>query len=398
MVRKKKGFLKKTGCILISVSIVLMGSTFFGSSISEADLDADFQIEEPTVPTEDTGGAGDNTAGTTEAGQGTETVQGTEEQPTETQQTNATEGSQSENTVTDETGVSNTTNATGTETAGNTATDSTNPENTNNTQATTNNSATTTTPAVSENTTEETAGGEDTVNTDELATTSLSMSTFSLFGASSDMLTASLATASTDSEDNTYSDSEATIEGSTLVYVPAGIGSSYTVPDGITTIATNAFSDSNVVYLTFTDASDISSIGSQDDWPSDGTKVYCPNDSADEATYVVSYFNSLITADRNIEIIFDEEEEKNTYTITVYDSLYDTDGTTLIETVVDKNNLSGDYEEGATITAGSIDGYTLFGNKTATVTGEDVVFTYKKNSTTTKYSVTVYKALYDTDG
>ena len=41
MVKVKKGFLKKTGCILISASIILTGVTFFGSSVSEADLDED---------------------------------------------------------------------------------------------------------------------------------------------------------------------------------------------------------------------------------------------------------------------------------------------------------------------------------------------------------------------
>lgn len=37
----KKGFLKKTGCILISASMILAGWTFMGSSVSEAELDTE---------------------------------------------------------------------------------------------------------------------------------------------------------------------------------------------------------------------------------------------------------------------------------------------------------------------------------------------------------------------
>ena len=37
----KKGFLKKTGCILISASIILTGVTFFGSSVSDAGISED---------------------------------------------------------------------------------------------------------------------------------------------------------------------------------------------------------------------------------------------------------------------------------------------------------------------------------------------------------------------
>lgn len=42
----KKGFLKKTGCILISASIILTGVTFFGSSTSEADDEEEIITEE----------------------------------------------------------------------------------------------------------------------------------------------------------------------------------------------------------------------------------------------------------------------------------------------------------------------------------------------------------------
>ena len=66
----KKGFLKKTGCILISLSIILAGFTFFGSTTSEADGDVpaiteenpaldtepdDLNIEEGLEPTEEIG-------------------------------------------------------------------------------------------------------------------------------------------------------------------------------------------------------------------------------------------------------------------------------------------------------------------------------------------------------
>ena len=43
----KKGFLKKTGCILISASIILGGWTFAGSSTSGAEPDSQPAIEAP---------------------------------------------------------------------------------------------------------------------------------------------------------------------------------------------------------------------------------------------------------------------------------------------------------------------------------------------------------------
>ena len=65
MVKMKKGFLKKTGCILISTSIILTGFTFFGSSVSEADLDGDIQNEELIENTQENSEIGSVVDGTT---------------------------------------------------------------------------------------------------------------------------------------------------------------------------------------------------------------------------------------------------------------------------------------------------------------------------------------------
>ena len=49
----KKGFLKRTGCILISASIILAGWTFAGSSVSEAELETETIEATVETPAED---------------------------------------------------------------------------------------------------------------------------------------------------------------------------------------------------------------------------------------------------------------------------------------------------------------------------------------------------------
>ena len=54
MARRKKGFWKKTGCVLISASVILTGLTFFGSLTSEADYDSGtYSTDGGTISDED---------------------------------------------------------------------------------------------------------------------------------------------------------------------------------------------------------------------------------------------------------------------------------------------------------------------------------------------------------
>ena len=68
------------------------------------------------------------------------------------------------------------------------------------------------------------------------------------------------------------------------------------------------------------------------------------------------------------------------YPVKVYEVLYDEGGTTIQSTR--ESSLSGSYAAAVVITANAVDGYTLFGSNTYTVTDQSsqaAIFTYKKN-------------------
>jgi len=87
---------------------------------------------------------------------------------------------------------------------------------------------------------------------------------------------------------------EYTDGGATLKFVPAGVGNEFTVPETVTRIAEDAFSESSVNVLHFAGArggDQITSIGSQaNKWPANGTVVYCLGSQLEDESTVSSFF------------------------------------------------------------------------------------------------------------
>ncbi len=366
----KKGFLKKTGCILISASIILAGWTFAGSSVSEAELDDVPGLEE-TVDVEETDEL-DSIDTTTEDVGSDETAE-TEEQLNETAD------------VPEDGAVAAGDSADGDAVAADDAISADVPA----------------TDGVGEEVTTTEVTEENTVTT-SLGTTMLR--------SAAPMRNVMLLASSTDDDDSTAT---AEYSGSTLVNVPAEVGTTFTIKSGTTTIAAGAFSDSNVNRLTFNDASSITSIGNQGGWPADGTKVYCPNDTIDECPTVVSYFTSLINSSRNIEIIFaDSEGDEESYTLTIYTALEDADGTPLPTSEASQvlkvfNNAQvGDEYTYPAPNPYKYKGvnYYLVDDQDATIAGtvskdETYVLTYRAESPSeTKYTITINYELQDSSG
>lgn len=421
MAKMKKGFLKKTGCILISASIILTGVTFFGGSTSSAEGE-----EEVTTET---------TVETTSSDDTTST--GTEE--------NLSGGTTTD--ATTEGGAS-----TGTETAGETTgstTDATTTTGENTTDATT--GTTTETTEITEETDADTADDEEILNTKKLK------STMSLM---SNSLLTSDGNYTDESTGAVYTDSSMT----TLVSVPSS-ATSFEVPSSVRTIQSEAFSGSNVTYLKFT--SDVSSIGSESSWPLVGTTtIDCSGMSSD--TNVVTHYKALMLSyvgtSTVIKVLFEDSSEEtasytltykyyvddysdennllgseardydegddpelpdarktfsgtsysyvsgpypdfetvsgdaeykfvykkvdsDTYTVRVFETLYESNGTTVISGPTQNADLSGDYLENYVITPTAPSGYEIFGDITSytvtNVASQDVYFTYKKTTTPT---------------
>lgn len=146
--------------------------------------------------------------------------------------------------------------------------------------------------------------------TDE-TTTTFSTDSLELYSLSAAALGASLASTNadgtyTDDDGAIYSDSGMTV----LVSVPASVGSTFTVPSSVSTIKSGAFDGSNVTDITFTSDA---TIGSHSSWPANGTVVHA--EALSSTSEVVTYFESLIKAGRNIKILFDDSDTA-TYSIT----------------------------------------------------------------------------------
>lgn len=146
--------------------------------------------------------------------------------------------------------------------------------------------------------------------TDE-TTTTFSTDSLELYSLPADTLGTSLASTNDDGtytadDGATYSDSSMTV----LVKVPASVGSTFSVPSSVSTIRSGAFDGSNVTDITF--ASD-ATIGSHSSWPANGTVVHA--EALTSTSEVVTYFEKLIKAGRNVKILFDESST-TTYSIT----------------------------------------------------------------------------------
>lgn len=158
---------------------------------------------------------------------------------------------------------------------------------------------------------EETEESEDAADTSEETTTTFSTDSLELYSLPAAALGASLASTNDDGtytadDGATYSDSSMTV----LVKVPASVGSTFSVPSSVSTIKSGAFDGSNVTDLTF--ASD-ATIGTHSSWPANGTVVHA--EALSSTSEVVTYFEKLIKAGRNVKILFDESST-TTYSIT----------------------------------------------------------------------------------
>ena len=159
--------------------------------------------------------------------------------------------------------------------------------------------------------TEETEESEDAADTSEETTTTFSTDSLELYSLPAAALGTSLASTNDDGtytadDGATYTDSSMTV----LVKVPASVGSTFSVPSSVSTIQSGAFDGSNVTDITF--ASD-ATIGSHSSWPANGTVVHA--EALTSTSEVVTYFEKLIKAGRNVKILFDESST-TTYSIT----------------------------------------------------------------------------------
>lgn len=426
----KKGFLKKTGCILISASIILTGVTFFGSSVSDAGISEDgtsytFTSDNNTVADsayagntaivsiDDDGGAGANI------------------------------------------GNSSFANCTSLETV---------------------------TIAGAANVGANAFNG--CTNLSSVYFGSVSSVQTSSFGSCNSLSEITIGSSGTYS---TYDG--ALYEGNTLIYVPSA-KTSLTVKSGTTAIAQNAFQNSNVNRLAFEDSS-LTSFGSQTGWPlfaaepSYNLKVTAPtandaiedffkndvetygetrcqilyDDASDDPVdpvdptakykiYVVERFfkSDGVTPDKDSStpvqygtktyssgetesvlweathdgyvmtttspqqvtigtndytVYFDYTVDDGTkYPVTIYKQKYDATGTTPIGAPEKDTDKSGEYNIGVQIRYSEISGYTIWGDEIYTVkaaSNQEFTFKYKANTpapSTKRYTVTVYDEFY----
>lgn len=390
MVKMKKGFWKKTGCILISASIILTGWTFFGSTVSEAEYDSgNYFTDGGTITSETLAEYQSELSFVSSAGDLTVATSGLA-------------------------GYSNlgTVLVNGNLSLG------------------------------------EYAFSGDTALTSVVCDTMSGASASSFSGCSSINISISSGTSGgyhTDSVGALYN-------GTTLIYVPASVGESYTVVSGTTAIAAGAFNDSQVTSLYFEngDADNIGSFGTQSGWPSDEMVCYCYGGSTEEsASAVATFFTTTCENAGANKVQYDSGtsggdsggdssgddgsgddgsggdssggdssgddssggdssggdssggDTTTSYTVTVTEEFYDASGN---KTSSANSSLSGTYASGASITAKSYSGYTLTsGNSPYTVTGDaSITFTYKvssgsSSSSSTKYTVTVYDEFYKSD-
>lgn len=384
MVKGKKGILKKTGCILISASIILTGVTFFGSSISEADVDEteitteldntdnSTNIDDPTL---------DNELGAGDDGQNLGGDDPVDPPANGEDITEPDTSADNNNTVADD------------ENKG-TSTETTDKENANGDAAT----DTVTTPE--ENKEQPT---EETLNKEQMLNSSLALNKRTL---ATSLLTASGSNYTDPDTGAEYSDSSKT----ELVSVPSsasGYGNTFTVPSSVTSIAAGAFTDSDVLYITIEDASKITSISlDQGDWPKKLITIYCPNNDFDQSYALVDFANKYGTL---VEVRWREEsddEPLETYTITYNYKLIDSTGAevTTVEQVSTESVTEGTKPSGITATSYVYGGATYTRrtdlDPTISAAGSNKAYTYtfQSSNVVNKYTITIAYQLNDASG
>ncbi|MBE5910857.1 hypothetical protein [Pseudobutyrivibrio sp.] len=177
---------------------------------------------------------------------------------------------------------------------------------------------------------------------------------------------------------------QALYNGTTLVYVPLSVGSSYTVRSGTTAIAPYAFDDTQVKELNFEgNPATITSVGTHSKWPTAGTVINAYGATASD--YVVTYFSTeCLNAG---EVIVNCDESGTTYDVTVYRDLYDSESSSEYTTEKDEVKSKA-YPENWTIEASTVTDYTIMSGTPSTYTvvaedGQVVHFKYVKNSSPT---------------
>ncbi len=318
MVRKKKGLLKKIGCILISVSIIFTGVTFFGTFNSEADGYSG------TTYTLDSGG--------------TISVGDLDEYQSDLTDINSYGATTVESYALADFSSLNSISVSGTLDVGSYAFygDS----------------------SLSSVTCTSMSGAD---------ATSFSGCYSIAFGISGQTIGSGY-----------YVYNSALYNGTTLVYVPRSVGSSYTIRSGTTSIASGAFDDTTVTELNFesNSAANITSIGSHSNWPTAGTTINAYGATASD--YIVEYFTTECLNAGSVIVNCDETGDSITVTIT--------------ETAED-----GSFEEvltyrdqsaGSTINPTSREGYTCDDSYTVTsATEQTYTFEYTANIPVTTYTI-----------
>ncbi|MBE5918460.1 MAG: hypothetical protein E7272_01330 [Pseudobutyrivibrio ruminis] len=197
---------------------------------------------------------------------------------------------------------------------------------------------------------------------------------------------------------------EYTDGGATLKFVPAGVGNEFTVPETVTRIAEDAFSESSVNVLHFAGArggDQITSIGSQaNKWPANGTVVYCLGSQLEDESTVSSFFLARQTATRKITIYYSESDINpdptpvETYAIKY--KLVKANGETstidggesttipsapVLTVVTDDNNITYKWDENA-----------------AAVSDKTCTFTFVEQASASDPLVTITEEFYDSKG
>ncbi len=173
---------------------------------------------------------------------------------------------------------------------------------------------------------------------------------------------------------------KALYNGTTLVYVPNKVGSSFTVKEGTTTIEAGAFDDTTVTELNFENksAGKIVYIGSHSNWPESGSTINAYGATND--SYVVDYFSTKCLNAGTHTVNCDSSEPTEKYTVTITEVVGD-----------DTYTLTySDQKAGTVITPTARTGYSC--SDTYTVTSEEDqshTFTYTKDPDPTPTTITV---------
>jgi len=169
-----------------------------------------------------------------------------------------------------------------------------------------------------------------------------------------------------------YVYNSALYNGTTLVYVPRTVGTSYTIREGTTAIGAYALDDTTITELNFENnsASSIQSIGTHTNWPKSGTVINAYGATA--TSYIVDYFTNSSLNHGSITVNCDTSDT-TTYTVIITEEAADS---SFSETITYSNQSAG-----ATISPTERTGYTCSDSYTVTTDASQThTFTYTASS------------------